>query len=915
MASFDATAEPEGFDLKVEVPGGLISTLASTCASNFYNALQLLSEDEDKKYEGIFRQFEKRFLDWAAYLGVFAGGNGSLDHRLENHPQYRDLVLLVLDMLNVSLVQTTTEPSEPSSDESSDDEVDRRKIEAESIQKSINELDRLVIHIRQSSTSSLDARVKAFGARKPSEVSSYEARATLAVNGLYPEASHNLRRHLSKSMTQRYTKLLYWQSHDKKLRADCRRDKQRRDDSNQPQREPSPLPTKASSLPRQPARDEDPAPPKPGASRAGVGTSVLSGTQASELGFRITIPPAEAKMPARKRAGASTVLETGAKFPSPPRFEDGEDRKPCPLCRKIFLKDDFTDNKWWRSHVNDDLIPFVCVSSTCMGSPTFAGRTAWKGHIGQYHDGMWLQRLKVDSQKSSDTVRGMDTCPLCCLPLAELTNLKASIPQASESETSPPKARTPGNKRASKTVRFDVSEPETLVTADTETPTRAKSAMMLDHIADHLQFLALLTPRLSTEKLGEGGTHTFSSDQGLSSDQGSGKRSTLDDDFASAEGDETQDADMNAPLDEAPQTEATTDQAWQEDEEIESGEAMDWSIVATLNPSNEGDDKIEHMQRVRAECNNLLEAALESSVEGRHYRRLFLETAATSCKSITTEMLTAVEREVAVGALIDFFVREIPRDALHGFFKKTLTSVDSGKDFMLVDYCTEQVWDFRPYQDSHVPTDERFASRRVLFGLLAMLDRPLDILRAIKDRISDLSIPLATVTLTQLFPTWTGTEVSSFMRFQRDVCARVLEGSDLRHFMDSSQPGLDPADTQQQDQDGVEVLHDCPDATVDICFVHGLTGNRISTWTAHGQTAPWPKTLLPEKLSKARILTYGYDAYIVSKAVASSNRLIDHAMNLLIDLIIERAGSRASSRPLVFVAHSLGGLVCKEAIL
>jgi hypothetical protein len=106
MASFDATLEPEVFDLKTEVPGGLISTLASTCASNFYNALQLLGEDEDQKYEGIFRQLEKRFLNWAAYLGVFAGGNGTLDHRLKRHPQYRDLVLLVLDMLNVSLVQS-----------------------------------------------------------------------------------------------------------------------------------------------------------------------------------------------------------------------------------------------------------------------------------------------------------------------------------------------------------------------------------------------------------------------------------------------------------------------------------------------------------------------------------------------------------------------------------------------------------------------------------------------------------------------------------------------------------------------------------------------------------------------------------------------------------------------------------------
>lgn len=115
--------------------------------------------------------------------------------------------------------------------------------------------------------------------------------------------------------------------------------------------------------------------------------------------------------------------------------------------------------------------------------------------------------------------------------------------------------------------------------------------------------------------------------------------------------------------------------------------------------------------------------------------------------------------------------------------------------------------------------------------------------------------------------------------------------------------------------DGVEVLYDCPDATVDICFVHGLTGNRNSTWTHHKQSVPWPKILLPSELAKASILTYGYDAYVVRKSGTSSNRLIDHAANLLNDLTTDRASRSASSRPLIFVAHSLGGLVCKEAIL
>ncbi|CAH0024287.1 unnamed protein product [Clonostachys rhizophaga] len=142
--------------------------------------------------------------------------------------------------------------------------------------------------------------------------------------------------------------------------------------------------------------------------------------------------------------------------------------------------------------------------------------------------------------------------------------------------------------------------------------------------------------------------------------------------------------------------------------------------------------------------------------------------------------------------------------------------------------------------------------------------------------------------------------------------------------LDPSQPVTDPITPSFPD--GVKVLHDCPDAIVDIVFVHGLSGNRTSTWTADGGGAgggagdgraePWPKTLLPVKINRARILTYGYDAYIVLRSArAGANRLIDHATNLVTDLTADRAGCGASSRPLIFVAHSLGGLVCKEAIL
>ncbi|OQE11853.1 hypothetical protein PENFLA_c071G06024 [Penicillium flavigenum] len=91
-------------------------------------------------------------------------------------------------------------------------------------------------------------------------------------------------------------------------------------------------------------------------------------------------------------------------------------------------------------------------------------------------------------------------------------------------------------------------------------------------------------------------------------------------------------------------------------------------------------------------------------------------------------------------------------------------------------------------------------------------------------------------------------------------------------------------------------------------------GDRERTWTAEGQSTPWPRAL-PQKLQQARILTWGYDAYFMSKPEVSSNGLVDHATNLLANLTSDRESCNASSRPLIFVAHSLGGLVWKATIL
>lgn len=115
---------------------------------------------------------------------------------------------------------------------------------------------------------------------------------------------------------------------------------------------------------------------------------------------------------------------------------------------------------------------------------------------------------------------------------------------------------------------------------------------------------------------------------------------------------------------------------------------------------------------------------------------------------------------------------------------------------------------------------------------------------------------------------------------------------------------------------GIKIFHDPSDAVVDIVFVHGITGHREHTWSSNKHSRPWPETLLPSKIPEARIFSVGYDAAVLSwQSKISSNRIGDHSKNLLAALANHRNADNSSDRPIIFVAHSLGGLVCEDALL
>ncbi|KAF7554701.1 hypothetical protein G7Z17_g2746 [Cylindrodendrum hubeiense] len=122
---------------------------------------------------------------------------------------------------------------------------------------------------------------------------------------------------------------------------------------------------------------------------------------------------------------------------------------------------------------------------------------------------------------------------------------------------------------------------------------------------------------------------------------------------------------------------------------------------------------------------------------------------------------------------------------------------------------------------------------------------------------------------------------------------------------------------------GLEEWYNGDDPDVDIIFIHGLMGHREKTWRGTADDGrklePWPRTLLPSIIPNSRIFTFGYDAHVVNwkemQGKVSVKAIRDHAKELVSSIEHERNQTNTTGRPMIFVCHSLGGLVCKDAIV
>lgn len=98
-----------------------------------------------------------------------------------------------------------------------------------------------------------------------------------------------------------------------------------------------------------------------------------------------------------------------------------------------------------------------------------------------------------------------------------------------------------------------------------------------------------------------------------------------------------------------------------------------------------------------------------------------------------------------------------------------------------------------------------------------------------------------------------------------------------------------------------------------VVAIHGLGGHYKAAWQAtgpHGSEVNWLKDFIPRVCTDARVMSYGYDSQTVFTQSVATIR--DQALAFLNAILDVRTDPSSSKRPIIFIAHSLGGIIMKQ---
>ncbi|KAH7016248.1 ankyrin repeat-containing protein, partial [Microdochium trichocladiopsis] len=102
-------------------------------------------------------------------------------------------------------------------------------------------------------------------------------------------------------------------------------------------------------------------------------------------------------------------------------------------------------------------------------------------------------------------------------------------------------------------------------------------------------------------------------------------------------------------------------------------------------------------------------------------------------------------------------------------------------------------------------------------------------------------------------------------------------------------------------------------ADADIIAVPGLGSHALGSWKSPNSDDVWLRDFLPKDVSNIRVLIYGYDTKLPGSLSKQSIR--DLGRTLLEQINAFRGNDGTARRPIIFIGHSLGGLLIKEALI
>ncbi|KAI1416951.1 hypothetical protein F5Y13DRAFT_153431 [Hypoxylon sp. FL1857] len=171
-----------------------------------------------------------------------------------------------------------------------------------------------------------------------------------------------------------------------------------------------------------------------------------------------------------------------------------------------------------------------------------------------------------------------------------------------------------------------------------------------------------------------------------------------------------------------------------------------------------------------------------------------------------------------------------------------------------------------------------------------------------------------------LFPALTGNTQTAVLRLSEDAPGffRDLNPYDSHPFKIST-------GSEVEAEEEVDLNIDCHfhgltplntpkgDDIIDVIAVTGLSGHAFGSWRNRNSSRMWLMDFLPKDIGEnLRILTYGYDSDLRTKGKRS---MLEFRRKFLQNLMIARGSRVDTSRPIIFIGHSLGCLIITQALL